>query len=478
MKLAGRGKVCLFNLQFEEEKAIQRFAAEQMFIDLKLDVPPKKTAMNYDMPLVPVQEDFFFFPFRLISKTIVGAESYKCTDFSEGSVLKNSVPKLSGVPAFLNHEQRVGREVGVIGQTKWDNGGYTHEQTAKKVPPGINGPYVIDGKLYPDLVRKLSAPISPIQASSVSPIFEWEASHEFENEGDFFWHLGEIIDEEMVRRIVKEIVSYEESSMVWMGADPYASILDDDGKVVNIDKSSAFARNKFSKDKNLSKYDSGKRYYVFDSLNPEKFLHLSKSSEKPKPENFIMDEEVLALLATMFGTTADKIKAKEFKKADLEKFIAKPITEFNTIKANSENFERVQTELAAEKKKVTDLTAEVGQLKTEKSTLETEKTTAAPLVKIANDVLTASRDEAKRMYVIFSKGKPEKAIEDELAAETDLSKLDAKIKMFGGKAITEFGASCSKCGSTEVNFRSSKPKEKEHQAEPFNMAEALRAGLV
>lgn len=464
-KFGGHASLTLFNVQGEIEKEIKILSTERMLEKLGLSKPAKRTVQGFDLPLVPSQEDYFMFPFRHLSATTVGGGSYKATDFSKDGVLKRSTSKLKGKPAYLNHYQEVGKEVGVVGDTEYVQG-YKHS-SGLLVPAGIEGPYILDSKLEgnADLIRKLSAPISPIQSCSVSVIFEWEASHEFEREGDFYFHLGEMLDDEMVRRIVTNIIDYAESSMVWMGADPYAKMLDEKGKIINIDRTAAFAKQSFSQAGDPNKFDTSRRIYVFDCLDKEKFLHLSKANEKPqdpKTENIItMDEKLLAFLATSFGVTVEDLKANKFDTAKAEKFKILPIDSFSKLKSE-EDF----TKLTNEKKVVDDALA---ALKLEKATVDqtvvtltTEKTNLEKresLAKVGESVLKAAKDEAKRVYGIFSKGKPEKVIEDELAAETDMVKLEAKIKTFGGQAVTEFGGHCAACGSKDIKFRNSVNKD-------------------
>lgn len=459
MLFGGKASLTLFNVQGDVEKEIRILSTDRMLEKLGLAKPEKKTVQGFDLPLVPVQEDYFLFPFRHISATIVGGGTYKATDFSKDGVLKRSTAKLKGKPAYLNHIQEVGREVGVVGDTEFVSG-YKHS-SGLMVPAGIEAPYILDSKLEgnADLIRKLSAPISPIQSCSVSVIFEWEASHEFEREGDFYWHLGEMIDNEMVRRICTNILDYAESSMVWMGADPYAKMLDEKGKIISIDRSQAFSKQSF-KDAGADKFDSGRRFYVFDCLDKKNLLHLSAASEKnsdPKPASS-MDKELLALLATFFGTTVAKLESGEFKKADADKFTVKPTTEFSKLKSE-EDFNKVTGEKKVAEESLATLKTEKTNLETEITNLKADKAKLEPMAKVGTDVLTSARAEAKRVYGIFAKGKEEKTILDELEAETDYVKLEAKIKTFGGQAVTEFGAKCGECGSKNISFRTSIPKE-------------------
>lgn len=481
-KAEGKGKLCLFNVQGEVEKQLQIIARERLCESLGMAKPEKKSFQRLDIPIIPKEGDFMLFPFRQLSATIVGGGTWKATDFSKDGVLKRGTKLLNGVPAYLNHIQMVGKEIGTIGEAEW-SGPYKNSK-GDQVPGGIEAPFVIDSVLEPDLCRKMSSPNSPITSCSVTVIFEWEASHEFEREGDFYWHLGEVIkdgdgNDEMVRRIVTKITAFEESSLVWMGADPFAKMLDDSGQVINIDKAAAFAKYKLSEDPERAKYDPERKFYVVDCLDSEKFLHLSKSSAKfiePKTENVInMNEELLLFLAAGFGVTVDDLKAGKVTKAQAEKFKIVGSEAFAKMKS-AEDFQKEVDAKTALETKVTDLNNEIATLKADKTKLEGEKTTLSATATIGTSVLTKAREEAKRVYGIFSKGKPEKTITDEIEAEVDFEKLEKKIEMWGGKAISEFGGSCAKCGSKEIKFRSSVPtggEKGEDKEEEFNLAESI-----
>lgn len=486
MRSEGRGSISLFNLQSSVEREIQHIAAERIYDKLGLEKPKNpRIVQSFEIPLIPRQEDFFLFPFRHLSATIVGGGTYKATDFSKDGVLKKAYGLLRGRPAYLNHIQLVGKSVGVVGDTEWVNS-YKNAK-GDLIPGGIDGPFVIDGILHPELVRELSSPVSPIDSCSVTVVFEWEASHEFENDNDFYWHLGEMIDDgdgepQMVRRIVTKVIAFEESSLVWMGADPYAKMLSDKGEVINIDRAAAYAKNKFADIDDNRKWDTTARYFVVDCLDKDFLLHLSKSItdlDRPKPEkNIIMDKDLVEFLASHFKTSPEKIKNGEFKKADAEKFVVKDSTEFSKMKT-SEDFEKETNAKVKAEGEVTKLTSEVATLKQDKANLETAATANKPLIEMATATIKAAKEEAKRIYEIFAKGKGEKVIQDELEAETSLEKLNAKIKLFGGKAITEFGGKCGDCGSANIDFRSTvpvdenDPTKKKSSGKP-NLADGFR----
>lgn len=456
--LGGKASMTLFKEQSEVERQFQLLSTDKLLEKLGLSKPDKKrTVGNYDLPLIPTVEDYALFPFRQLSETIVGVDSWKATDFSVEGVLKRSTKLLEGKPAYLNHVQEVGKEIGTIGETDYQAG---YKLGKYDVPPGIVAPFMIDGKLHPDLVRKMSGPQSAITSCSVSVFFEWEASHEFERPDDFYWHLGEKVENKIVCRRVIKILDYGESSLVWLGADAFAKMLDDDGKIINIDKAALYSMNKFSTIAEINQYSSGRRFYTFDCLDSEKFLHLSASSKNPEPKtsSSMLPEEVIAFLAVGLGLTAEDVKANKFDKMKIGTFKIVKSEDFAKMKPEAD-FTQLVTDKAKAETDLAAATTAKTKAETELATLKAETETSKGMVTLGKKILEDNRTEALRVYGIFSKGKPEKAIEDRIKAEVDLEKIGAEIRTFGGKAVHEFGGHCSKCGSKDIQFRTSENKD-------------------
>lgn len=396
----------------------------------KFDFDPTKQA------LIPKPEDFMLFPFRLISATIVGGGTWKATDFSNEKVLKKSVPMLSNKPAYKNHDLRIGSDIGSIGTCEWVS-------ASEKVPGGIDGPYVIDSVLNGDLCRKMLSPTSPIQSSSVTVMFDWEASHEFENENDFYWHLGEMVDGSMVRRIVTNISDYVESSLVYLGADPYAKMKDKEGNYINIDRSSILSNSKFDDDILKDYYQSEKKYIIINSFVKENLLDLRKG--------FLLEDKNPTLeLDIMFKTELAKhlnISEEELTIEKIKSFSFLPASEVETLKGKVTTLE---ASAITKETEVATLTASV-------ETLTTERDSFKANAELGVSYIARLRKEAKESYSKTVGGKPVAAIEAEIEACADIATLEAKISMFHGKLITDFKCTCEACGSDKVSFRSSEP---------------------
>jgi hypothetical protein len=402
----------------------------------------------------PAEEDFFSFMFRQLSATIVGSGSWKATDFRNLAVLKASVPLLSNKPAYTNHDMEVGNEVGHVGTAVWKDA-YTNEQNVQ-IPAGIEAPFVLDFQLQPKLVRQMNSPVSPVQCCSVTIDFEWEASHEFENEWDFYYHLGEIINDEEVRRIVTKINDYYESSLVWKGADVFARMLIGD-QVLDVNVQDTELAGQFNASK-LTSYDVAKvtRYYVAEGLRTRSSAISNSATPPTPPPNSpnSMKHPLFSFMGTKLGLTAEQVEAFDQAKFDaaVQSLTIVPKTEYDTLKAEHGTQATTITSLNQEK---TDALAAKTKAEGEVNTLTQEKEANASFVEAGKSFSTQLRAAAEAEYTKFAKGNPDQKILDELKT-ADTASLEAKIKMWGGATAVGFAAHCTKCNSSDsIDFRSS-----------------------
>jgi len=443
---------------------------------------------------IPKQEDFLPFWFRHISATIVGAYSWKATEFPE-KVLKKSVPMLALKPVFVNHDLQVSNIIAGIGQTKWTNGFKTADGI--KVPPGIDAPIWVDGKLHPDICRKLAAfPVPHIQSVSVTVTYEWEPSHVFEDrEGNedlwlFESRIGQMVDGEMVRRVATDILEYYETSLVWAGADPFAKILNEKGEPINIEKSAIIGMQKFSEDPLAPMYKEQNRYFVSDSCfsiikkidlqrevigkitKTENFSNVPKRIETSKT---VKMDELISFLAEKLN-----VKPEEVTREMLEKYTLVPASDHNSLLNLQKTVGDVEKFNALKTAKET-AEGEVQTLKAEKTTLETEQTKNLPLVTFAKERLTAAKDEALRLLKLSKKGEePDKSIVsliERAETEMDFKTINGMILQYGGKAFDTFEGKCKECGSHNIGFRSSQQTDPDPIGDSFqfpNMSETFR----
>lgn len=445
----------------------------------------RQNQVNPDLGLaIPQEEDFLPYPFRHISATIVGGGTWKATDFPE-KVLKKSTPMLAFKPSYVNHNLETGNIVGVVGQTKWSPGFTMPDGT--KVPPGIDAPIWVDGKLHTDLCRKLSAfPVPHIQSVSVTVVFEWEPSHVFENrEGEedlwlFEMRIGQMVDGEMVRRVATKIVEYYETSFVWLGADPFAKILDANGKPLNIEKSAIVGMEKFDQDPLQQLYKDTGRYFVEESCisnnnkldlvkrilqkdsNSGKQNNTSKTSNSKTPgnnnNNNVQHNNKNMDLVNYLAQRLNK-KPEEITEDFLKGMAIVPTSEHTSLTAlkdkveSTENFDKIVGERDSYK---SDLEAEQAQTESNK-----------PLVEFANSTLESAKENALKFYRLQLKGADEdpKAVEliERAANEKDFETLETLTKQYGGATVNELEATCTSCGSTEVTFRTTEETDGEGQ---------------
>lgn len=463
MKQTGTSSLILFNVQSDFDKELNANSRERIVNSGRYnfkDMGLKFQAEN--VPLIPKESDFAFFPFRHISATIVGSGTFKSTDFSVPGVLRASTSLLENVTAYTNHIEWVGEDVGYVGTPEYTEE-YTNSQ-GKRIPGGIDAPFVIDSVLHPVLVRKLSSPVSTIHSASVGVMFKWEASHDFEDPSDFFWHLGEIVNDEEVRRVAQEIMLYNESSFVFKGADPFAKKLNENGEVVNINAAEVFSKQRPGNFLEYSGHNPKRKYFVVSCLDKQKYLHLeqlySKKQDSTKQKD-VMNKELVKHFSTVFNVSEEDILSGKFSVEDAKKFNVTPagegknrvsLAKYNAVKKTNEELTEANEKLQND----------FDTLETEKETLEAERDTlkqdaeeAKKFTEFGKSKFTETKEEAKRLYTSFSGGSPDELIVKEIEEETDFSKLESKIKMWGGQLATKFSATCKDCGKNNIVFRSS-----------------------
>ena len=405
-------------------------------------------------------EDFLGFNFRHISACIVGGGSWKATEFTE-EVLRAALPMFSKKPSYVNHEmENVNNIIGYTGDLKWIP---KRKVNGQDIPGGVEGPIFIDGKLHTDLCRQLSSPVPQIQSVSITVDFLWKPSHEFKNSSNEFdeylfrSQVGQIVNGTMVRKIVTKIIEVYETSLVWLGADPFAKILDSDGNPFNIEKSAVVAKAEYDKDP-LVKFNKEKGiYFVMDNTLSENSLHLrqefsasfSKAENSHSQTNQQPKMSVIKFLAEKLNITEDEVTVD---KLGGYGFVA--TTELQKLKDDA-------AKLPDLNKKVTDVTAERDGFKTELDTTKAELEKSKPLAEYATSLVDAKRKEVTRLYKLSLKGK---AVGDDdatvkLIAGADAKALDGMLESYGGKVNQEFGAKCAECGSDQVSFRSSENTE-------------------
>lgn len=396
--------------------------------------------LDVNSDVVPKEEDFIRVPFRLLSATVVAAGSWRSTDFGNEAVLKKSMRKLVGKPVYIDHDtDSVVNNVGVIEEVKW---------TAAKdgVPGGIDGILKIDAKANPKVARGVLSNPPSIGSFSVTVSFDWEQSHKFENDYEFENNIGKVINGKMVTRKATLIHDYFEGSLVWLGADPYAKIRDNDGNLLNIDRSSVF-QNSRRDPKEESLFKNTGQYCVSYSF---------KSFEEPTLNPKIMT--LAQMLAKLGLESLDGVQIEGLHILTPEQLQSQVASATNAV---TEKLTKVTDELTQAKDSITSLTTEVTTLK------DSEKTATDALAALTNEVeqykadsvkfnatLTHLREKTKAAYLTFSEGKPNEAISAVLE-KASYEELQAFFAEYAGKNATEFGGKCDECGSGKISFGTS-----------------------
>lgn len=481
--------------------------AEEALQEYRKDFSRQRDSLNFGMlgndpqyydrntvaDIVPRPEDYLEVPFRLISATVVGGNSWKATDFSDVKVLKKSTPLLDGVPLYKDHETDLNNWSGLVNGVKWTKA-FTQDDGIE-VPAGIDGIVAIDKVVDPKLARGVIS--GAVYSNSVTVEFDWEMSHTFENEWDFLNKLGTIgSDGKMIRRIVKNIYNYHESSLVWLGADPFAKAIDANGNHKNVDISSVFnyAKQSFGKMSKANVEDNdvmpddaetarsltvnfalsenvlslarrSKNNFKTNTKDMDKFIVAFiaafgqqfnlKEGDKPTPEeminytkqlSFATPEQVqatkdsLAQLAVVKGKALEVFKAENIDNADA--------TDVDMVTFISDHT-FVGTAV------VPALEAEVVTLKADKAALGTKVTSLSADAEIGKNYIGMKRTEAVRLYKLAVGAENVDASVVAMFEKAGNEEVEGLLKQYTKSATHKFSGTCADCNSENFNFRSS-----------------------
>jgi hypothetical protein len=319
--------------------------------------------------------------------------------------------------------------------------------------------YLINAEQNEKLVSNLLMDPPAIYSNSVTVEFEWEPSHDdFQDEDDFIRNIGKVgPDNRMIARKVTNIIDYHESSILWLGADPFAKMIDKDGNLVNPEYGAAFDQVAgFTKEL----YSAGKQYFASYSFKKEGIV---LSTEIENEKNNVMDKQLSEAVKVALGLKAtDEVTAEHLAKFSQMTLVKN--TDHVTLTASLQkaaDLEKEVQELKAKgtdetlKKQNSDLANEVVGLKKEKGDLELKVTELTPLAEVGKSTLEAKRNETIRLYKLqLAEGQAEDATLIETFKKADDKQLNGFLAMFAKGTAEKFEAHCTKCQSTEVEFRS------------------------
>lgn len=370
-----------------------------------LATPTKTEADN--SAFTPKEEDYIRVPFRLLSAHIVGAGTWKATDFSDEAVLKASMPMLVGKPAYINHDiYNVENAIGIIESVEWSE--KKTDEMGNTIPAGIDGVYRIDAVANLELARKVLG--DAIQGSSVTIDYEYMPSHEFEEEWKFESRIGEMIDGKMVCRKVTGILNYYESSLVGFPADPFAKKLDPEGNPMNAPKSGTY---NFAEEKAES-VKQGK-YYIVENFGTE-----PEPDTQPKTET---SESQLAIAGLQKELNDSMEVAKAFQLQ---------------LAASS-------TTIEAQKTQIAELDSKIQELSVFKESY--------------SKMIDLKRAEIRKAYTLSIETPSQAMIT--LIDTADNDTLNGLLETFSLKLNETLKPHCKDCGSGKVSFQSSEDKPAE-----------------
>lgn len=434
--------------------------------------------LNVQKDLRPKEEDFVNAPFRMLSATIVAAGTWRSTDFTNIAVLKDSVGKLKDKPVFKEHDTSLDNWVGLVRAPKFSPA-FTMED-GTKIPAGIDAIISIDGKTNPKIARGVLS--GGIFSNSVTVEFDWEPSHTFVGDNaeyEFERNVGNVIDGKMVCRKVTNIINYYESSLVWLGADPYAKQITDTGDLIHVDESSAYEDEVVQTSyKNESKYSM--------SLGVSKnLISLSKNSFKnnnPKNTNIMTLEQVLAALrkslkladdavvteeqiatlsvptevdttelaSAVTELTGEKIEGKH----DVKVLVSK-LSGFKGIKVEKLTaLEATETQVVTLTSEKAVLSGEIGTLKADKATLTAKIDELTPKAIVADKFIADKKVECTRLYTLSMDNNPVQAVLS-IIEKASNEELDGLLKQYTKEDAAKFSGKCQDCGSANFEFKSS-----------------------
>lgn len=437
----------------------------------ELDFPKNP---NIPPDLMPKAEDFVQIPFRLLSATTVAQGTWRATDFSNESILKASLKKLEGKPVYTEHNTSLDNWAGIVQKTSWGESAVMNGQT---IPAGINGMLAIDAKSKPQILRGILA--KGIFSNSVTVVFDWKPSHNFEDEYTFRSWVGRIAEDgNMVRRIVTAIHDYYESSLVFLGADPYAKLIDEGGNLVNVDSVNTYKAG-LSLSSDVAKRELEENKLVVPSSLSKEVVTLSSTKfiTKPTPNNDIdMKKEVIdAILALTGLKDANEVTVETVNKLTLKANLEalegykntaeKAMSLAQAVKPDAKDFDAFSKEhtfvattqleaLKTAETKVTTLEASVATLTTEKAELATKAA-------LADGIIDTQRKEVERLYkasVALTNGTPNDSV-IALIGKANFEELSGLAQQYGGANLSLFKGKCTECGSDKLSFQSSKKDE-------------------
>lgn len=402
----------------------------------------------------PDEDEFIEPVFRLLSNCIV-SKNYMPTEFSE-NVLKESMNLLVGQTVNCDHEDDIGNAIGSVKSVYWQDS-YVDEEIGITIPGGINGVLKIDGISNPRIARGINMDPPSIHSNSVTVVFYWEPSHQFQEPYEFYEKLGTFDENgEMIRRIVTKIVAYKETSLVSHGADPFAQLIRDN-KIVNPIYAdsvySSFSENKELPKSNVSLYDFKVNHEIDIMCNTSKINNEGPYNFDRSKNNKNKMNELEKFFEQLFGQ--NMLSLAEGSKPNSELALSQ-------IKELISEKQSLSEAIAQANENITKLNEEIVSLK---QTIDSNKV----LVNIGEQHLKDVRNHAIESYKKLNGDKVDENIISLLEADTtSMATLISLSSSYESQLEEKFPLHCADCGSNNINRGSSIDKKDDKPSEDKN----------
>ncbi|WP_338813187.1 hypothetical protein V9L05_17820 [Bernardetia sp. Wsw4-3y2] len=416
---------------------------------------------------------YAYIPFRLLSAdSIIGAGGWNCSFFPK-KVLQEAAQMWEGQVLRVDHSLSTKNIIGNIVEVWFDEG---FIQDGVTIPAGVNGFFRVSREEFSKEVELLTSDPAGIRATSAGVQFEFKYSHEFDEEWESWYNIGNIINGEFCHFIVTKITEVIEQSAVWDGADPCAVMLgmEGDDVVFKYLKENRIL-NEARMDELKTKTENKSQFKTeFKKEYPKGVAKLAKltfgNPNKPLDDTF----------GEGLGKTFDDHE-KELKNVIGKSKKEETKTEPQEEEKSDTSQEKFQEELKAKESKILQLQISLEEEKNEVVKLTTQLEVANKKLKASEEFATLSKSllEKKRNYtkeVYAKQGKELSANIENIIMKADFDTLDDLITTFGGKAMTIYGEpKCSACGGKDFTIRNSQHSDlpDEHKAEKANSNDAL-----
>lgn len=381
------------------------------------------------------QEDEFIYPvFRMLSETIVSKGAP--IDFGKAGVLKKSMSMLLGQTINIDHETAVGNAIGALSDVFWQES--YKDKSGVVVPAGINAVMKIDGKSNPRIARGIMMSPPSIHSNSVTVRFGWEPSHKFDEDHEFFEKVGTYDKNgELIRLVVNEVRAYNETSLVSHGADPYAQIVNKDGKINNPKYASRVYN--FSAGAPVTGcFELDYKTQEF-SLNAENAIP-NKSNNNSNTNKEDMNK-FFEQLASEFGFKQEDLTEDNLVGLLKAKFDEVETEKTDALTALTSEKDGIAAELATEKEKSEGLQSQLDAMEVDATLIET--------------MTQSTREEAIKFYKLCKGEEVEENIIN-LIAEAKFDTAKSFLNQYSKEADEKFAATCNDCNSTNVSRASAK----------------------